>query len=107
MTKYLYDLFLTKQKNNCTDYAVDAKAMLLHDARYGERKYTDEQTDIVSLHADAAELDAQMDVLLDFITKHSGELSAALDLESREAFDKVVAQCIAADQKRDEEQNAE
>lgn len=103
MTKYLWDLYKTSEKNNCTDLAIDAKAMLLHDARTGERKYTDEQTDIKALHADAAELEAQENELMQFIGRHNRELAKAFALGSRTAFDQVVAQCIADDQEREEQ----
>lgn len=102
MTKYLYDLYLTNQKNNSNDLAIEGKAMLLHDARTGERMYTAEETDIKALHADYAELDAQMDSLLQFIGRHTQKLAAAFDLESRKEFDKVVEACIAEDKEAEE-----
>ena len=102
MTKYLYDLYLVSKKNDCTDLAIDAKAMLLHDARTGERMYTDEQTDIEALHADAAELEAKEDELMQFIGRHTQHLAAAFKLGSRQAFDEVVAKCIAEDKEAEE-----
>lgn len=103
MKKYLYDLYLTCEKNDCTDLAIDAKAMLLHDALNGVRKYTDEQTDIEALHTDAAKLVEQEDELMQFIGAHNRELADAFKFGSREAFDEVVAQCIAADLERKKE----
>ena len=102
MTKYLWDLYKTSEKNNCNDLAVDAKAMLLHDARTGERMYTAEETDIKALHADYAELDAQMDSLLQFIGRHTQKLAVAFDLDSRKEFDKVVEACIVEDKEKEE-----
>ena len=58
-TKVIYDIFLTSAKNHCTDLAVQALPMLLHDARTGERKYTDEQTDLEQLHRDYESIAAQ------------------------------------------------
>lgn len=97
MKKYLYDLYLTSEKNNCNDLAVQAMPMLLHDAREGVRKYTDEQTDLEALRADAAELEEQDRELLQFVGRHNQELADAFDLGDREAFDAVVTACEQKD----------
>lgn len=97
MKKYLYDLYLTSEKNDCNDLAVQAMPMLLHDARKGVRKYTGEQTDIEALHADAAELEAQDRELLQFVGRHNRELVDAFALGNREAFNAVVAACEEKD----------
>lgn len=103
LIKYLYDLFLTFKKNDCNDLAVDAMAMMMYDARSGERKYTDEQTDLAALHADAAVLDEYNRELRVFIGRHGSELANAFKLGSREAFEEVVAKCIKKDEAREEE----
>ena len=101
LTKYIYDLYLTSKKNDCNDLAVDAMAMMMYDARTGERKYTDEQTDVAAMHADAAALDEYNRELRMFIGRYNQELANAFKLGSREEFDKVVAMCVA---KEEEEQ---
>lgn len=103
LTKYLYDLFLTSEKNNCNDLIVDAMAMMMYDARRGERMYTDEQTDLDALHADAEALDEHNRDLRVFVSRHSSALSKAFELGSHEAFDEAVAKCILKDESADEE----
>lgn len=98
LTEYLYDLYLTSKKNNCNDLAVDAMAMMMYDARSGERKYTDKQTDVAAMHADAEALDEYNRDLRIFIGRHNSDLAKAFKLGSREEFDKVVAKCIAKDE---------
>lgn len=102
MTKYLWDLFMTSEKNNCTDLAIDGIGMLLHDARTGERKYTPEETDIEALHKDFVELEANDRELMQFIGRHKKELHAAFEKGSHAAFDEVVAKCISEDLEREE-----
>ena len=99
LTKYVYDLFLTSEKNKCVDLFVNAMPMMMYDARSGERKYTDEQTDLSALHADAAALDEYNRDLRIFIARHDSDLFKAFKLGSREEFDKVIAKCIKKDEK--------
>lgn len=98
LTKYIYDLFLTSKKNECIDLFVNAMPMMMYDARSGERKYTDEQTDLAALHADAEALDEHNRELRIFIARHDSALFKAFKLGSREAFDEVVAKCIEKDE---------
>lgn len=102
LTKYLYDLFLTCKKNDCNDLVVDAMAMMMYDARSGERKYTDEQTDLAALHADAEALNEHNRDLRVFIGRHGDKLSRAFKLGSRETFDEAVAKCIEKDEAKKE-----
>ena len=97
LTKYLYDLFLTSRKNNCNDLVVDAMAMMMYDARRGVREYTDEQTDIAALHADAVALDDNNQDLRMFIGRYNTQLCNAFKQGDREYFDKIVASCVARD----------
>lgn len=102
LTKYIYDLFLTSKKNECVDLFVNAMPMMMYDARSGERKYTDEQTDLAAMHTDAAALDEHNRDLRIFIARHDKDLFKAFKLGSREAFDKVVAKCIEKDEAGEE-----
>ena len=99
LTKYLYDLFLTSEKNNCNDLIVDAMAMMMYDARTGERKYTDERTDLAAMHADAEALDEYNRDLRVFIGRYNQELAKAFRMGSREEFNKVVEKYIEKDAK--------
>ena len=76
--------------------------MLLHDARTGERKYTDEQTDLEQLHRDYESIAAQDNQLCQFIGRHYKALVDAYQLGDRAAFDAVAAQCEAADREAEE-----
>ena len=102
LTKYIYDLFLTSKKNECVDLFVNAMPMMMYDARSGERKYTDEQTDLAALHADSAALDEHNRDLRIFIARHDSALFKAFKLGDRKAFDEVVAKCIKKDEAKKE-----
>ena len=121
MKKYLYDVFLTREKNHCTDLVLMAWPMLQSDARTGVREYTAEETDLVALHTDymahvAAHTIGRADMeLCRFLGRHGRALAEAYQYHDRAAFDAVVAGCIQADedaakeraQKRTEEADEE
>ena len=97
MNQYIYDLFLTSDKNDCNDLFVQALPMLLSDAKTGERQYTAEETDVDKLHADYPQLMEQEGEIRRFIGRHYSKLVAAFRKRDRAAFDAVVAQCEAED----------
>ena len=99
MNQYIYDVFLTSTKNQCSDLVLQALPMLLSDARTGVRQYTDQETDLAALHD--AELDEQ--AMAAFIGRHYTALVDAYKLRDRAAFDAVVAQCEQADKEAEAE----
>ena len=103
MLKYIYDVFLTSTKNQCSDLVVQALPMLLSDARTGVRQYTAEETDLAALHAGYAALAEQEGDISRFIGRHYNALVDAYRLRDRAAFDAVVKQCEEADKEAEAE----
>lgn len=103
MNQYIYDVFLTSTKNQCSDLVLQALPMLLSDARTGVRQYTAEETDLAALHADYAALAEQEGGISRFIGRHYNALVDAYKQRDRAAFDAVVAQCEQADKEAEAE----
>ena len=106
MLKYIYDVFLTNDKNNAPDLINVGLPMLLADARNNKREYIDDRTDLEQLHADYEQLAAQEQDMRHFITRHYNDLCDAYKASyeaARAAFDAVVAQCEQADKEAEAE----
>ena len=97
MKKYIYDIFQTRAKNDCSDLDI-ALAMLLSDARKGEQQYGPDGLDYAALHQDSDQLHAEDRELREFIGRHYDELVEAYQAKDRDSFNAVVDICITQDE---------
>lgn len=98
MLNCIYDVFLTSDKNNCTDLFLVALPMFLSDVQKHTREYVSDETDINKWHDHVNELNAATTEIREFIGRHYNKLVDAFKLRNRAEFDSVVAECVKADE---------
>ena len=106
MKQYLYDIFQTSAKNQCTDLTI-ALAMFLSDARKGEQQYGPDGVDYAALKATAPILMETEGELRRFMGRHYDELVKAYQTRDRAKFNQAVALCVAADEEKARQEQAE
>ena len=106
MKKYLYDIFATTSKNNCSDLTIGL-AMFLADARSGKQEYGPDGLDYEALHKDYDALMDQEKELRLFMGRHHQKLAYAFRSGDRTAFEATIELCEAEDVKAAEAAEAE
>ena len=102
MLQYLFDIFRTSSKNQCSDLTI-ALAMFLADARSGKQEYGPDGLDYEALHRDYDALMEQEKQIRLFIGRHNQKLAKAYRTGERKIFEAEVESC----RKEDEEAEAE
>lgn len=103
MKQYLYEVFQTTEKNQCSDLTIGL-AMLLSDARQGKQEYGPQGLDYQALHQDYAALVEQEQELRRFMGRHHQKLAEAFRSGDRALFDAAVGACQSEDEKKKAEQ---
>lgn len=103
MFHFIYDVFLTCEKNKCPDLVVVALPMTLSDIRNGTREYVSQETDVEALHGRADELTANEREIARFIGRHYDALVKSFQSHDRSEFEAAVDQCILEEKEDNDE----
>ena len=106
MLQYLFDIFRTSSKNQCSDLTI-ALAMFLADARSGKQEYGPDGLDYEALHRDYDALMEQEKQIRLFMGRHNQKLAKAYRAGERKDFEAAVEACRKDDEEAEKNEDAE